>query len=680
MTDKKNTVDFGFDLGHGESAMCYSTQIIDSDSKIVNEVIALKCDEEGNYVIPTQMVLSEKQMLMLKDDPRPSRELLDSIEKIHIGKFIEADCSDIGEYERFMYFKSSPVIFDTEQALFGTGKTAKECRLTSSALMACYAYAFLTQVIANYNENNFLDNITPDKVNLYVGCPSSKDWTSDENREKYESLLQLATGANSVHVVPESRAAMFRSLEQTVGGERVSANNGAVIFDFGSSTADCTYMMLGRKLFDFSWSLGASEIETNMKNIVQEKVESEHPGFVVDAMCINEIKDTLRGAKEEFFTTNSTKNVYVTFKSVFGENDNHEEKVAVDSRFMAKATEDSKYELTVSERNDFFDEEYETKGSWKQLCESFFERAKKLINKQTYTYYDKSGNKQTRLCEVNDIILTGGASRMGFVSELCKQVFGDINIVTDPSPSSVVAKGLCWYAVCDNAAAPSKKQVLKAVKDNRNISFKALTNSIYESVADYTLREISILCQKWANDTRPKLSQQYLDDRIYERISEDSFKDNMLKECETVINKWKELLSNTLYCEISKMPKEIFPPRITKYHILPSNIWDDLMAKDLNIRIEKLKIDKIIKEINISPWLIRIFQGTKDGKTVPRKPNQRKRGVAKYQNNFLKNKSKLQPEVERALKTYKADFDDLIDKRVSVSVDVLLLKRFNVYE
>lgn len=676
MDSENKMIDIGFDFGHGESMMCYSTQILVPDEGCVNSVSELKCDENGNDVIPTQMVLTAEQMRKLKDNPYPKRELLDQLGKINIGKFYEADYDDGVEYERFMYFKSSPEIFDTDSALFGTSETAKDCHITSSALMACYAYEFLNRALEYHNKNVLFDIIDRENVNLYVGCPSSTNWTSEKNRRKYEELIKGATGVNSVHVVPESRAAMFRSLEKSVKGERVSANEGAIVFDFGSSTADCTYMMLGRKLFDFSWTLGASKIEDNLKDIVQRETEKENPDFIVEPMCINGIKDDLRAAKEEYFTIGKQIPVDITFESVFGSSYNT--KAAVDGSLMALATEDSVSEFTVAEYSDYYETPFERKGTWKQLCEEFFKRAKEQIQNLTYTYYDKNGEKKEEPCGVENIILTGGASQMDFIYELCKKVFGAVNIVKDPAQSSVVAKGLCWYAICNNAVGPSKTKVLEAVKNNKEISFDALKNSVYECVAKYTLTEISRLAQEWANDPRPKLPQKDLDDSIEKRLSEESFKDGMMKKCAKAISDWKESFSNTLYSELSKMPKSIFPPNITKSHILPAEIWNDMMADGLNIEIENLNVGKIISQINISSWFRKIFQSLNSGKTAMRSRKARQKGIVKYQNEFIDNRSKLKPEVDKTLEPYRKSYNDVVKKRISDSIEILLLKRFDI--
>lgn len=193
--------------------------------------------------------------------------------------------------ETFNYFKKSPKHFDEEVKGDENAVSRRELiSLLSSKII---------EGIKEYNTNIR----SGEDIMLIVGCPSSPEWTSEKNRKEYADLIQKATGVAKVRVVPESRAAMFSALADGKG-RMISACDGAVVYDFGSSTADCTFMKTGDDCIEMSWNLGAREIERALCRLMCREAEREAGEKGVELKSLNnyaKMERKLRAAKEAYF-------------------------------------------------------------------------------------------------------------------------------------------------------------------------------------------------------------------------------------------------------------------------------------------------------------------------------------------------------------------------------------------
>ena len=194
--------------------------------------------------------------------------------------------------ECYSYFKASPAEWDSPMS--GDPK----CR-TKKQLMEDYLHQLMKQILelnpelqellrqaendVSLSENrdfslmkHFLEFMrqSKDRVLLLVGCPASEEWMHENYRKAYEALISRATGIyiQNVRVVPESRAAIFSAfiLNKDVV---IDTTKGVMVFDFGSLTADCTYLLLGRKQEEHSWTLGAGRIEQNLTDIALRRLD-----------------------------------------------------------------------------------------------------------------------------------------------------------------------------------------------------------------------------------------------------------------------------------------------------------------------------------------------------------------------------------------------------------------------
>lgn len=571
----------GIDLGHCETAAAYVREY-DGDYQSGRISVTNTRDQ----IILSQILLTNEQMIMLKGHNRPSYELLQELGEIRIGNDLP---ESISEGERFCYFKAAPKHFDER---CGESRAAKDAEITRGMLMACFVYALLGNILA-YNPN-ITGESERKELTLLVGCPAMPDWTSGEAKKSYEELIKKATRVHEVRVVPESRAAMYSSIENSTN--MVSAVDGAVVFDFGSSTADCTYMLLGKKMIEYSWPLGASEIECNMLLHAQEEAakKSKLHEPETDIMVVN--KNELRDAKENYY------------KGVYGpkghpvicvfEEETVEQKgdirivrwkekhqtLTVDSTLMEEATNGRKLQLKSADN-------VARSGTWQSLCRDFFEEAAKLIKKEQ--------------APVKTVILTGGASRMDFVYRLCREVFPEpVKIILERNPSHTVSNGLAWVAASDFKAPACENKAKDEVMGNSSCS----TDTLRENLKDALYVKIRTIVEEctnnWANQPGDEATARELETSIKSRLESREVQEEVKEIFSKEIEEWKDSLSTVMGEAVNNQVKNIYAECMAKSFILPKDIWKQLTKDSLNIG--KVDVAKLLEEIDMSDMLIKI--------------------------------------------------------------------------
>jgi actin-like ATPase involved in cell morphogenesis len=263
-----------------------------------------------------------------------------------------------------------------------------------------------------------------------VGCPSG--WTLKE-RENYEELLK-ESGIENLSVVPESRAALMHAKESRQLDVK-ELKGSILILDLGSLTADLTLVVhlrlhptdfgdtsLGGSLIDraiLRHALEAGRNQTELQSILESQ-----PYY--RALC--ELK--CREVKENFFSNE----------------DDHTESPA---RGYLPIGTDLVFELSV-------DEELIAKILNERLAElsnkSWVEAFRELLTQA------KSKLAEARI-DSGVLLLTGGASRMGFTHEICKEVFPDWNIRLGSEPEFCIARGLARVGRMDLHVSGFKARV-----------------------------------------------------------------------------------------------------------------------------------------------------------------------------------------------------------------------------
>jgi len=259
-----------------------------------------------------------------------------------------------------------------------------------------------------------------DSTCFFVGCPSG--W-SDEVREEYKKLFENA-GMKHVQIVSESRAAFMYARES---GELAVSEDmltlPTLILDAGSSTTDFTFVAdLAERSLDTS-DFGESALgggildqlllEMNLKRSPRcQEIEGffrRFPSYKARAEL------EARKVKEMYFT-----------QLARGESPMAESSVKIYAG-DGPVTLD----ITASVRD------------MQQLLARPLDSLSGLSFEGAYLESLQRAREQLSDCPPQVILLTGGASRMGFLAEQCRQVFPNAQILRGLEPEYAIARGLC---------------------------------------------------------------------------------------------------------------------------------------------------------------------------------------------------------------------------------------------
>ncbi|GAK58542.1 hypothetical protein U27_05516 [Candidatus Vecturithrix granuli] len=298
---------------------------------------------------------------------------------------------------------------------------------------------FIRTYLNLLHESKQLQNHIPPL--FVVGAPSG--WGSQE-RDVYVRLLQ-DSGMQRVTVEKESRAAFLHIKESKAFDIRADhLMKRVLIIDIGSSTTDFTLVthLEAQALEDFGQDVGAGLIDQAIFDRTLERLASVQPEerqrletiFAENAHIQRRCLILCRKGKEEYF---SNAGLYRS----------EDERVAcsLKLRTVRPPIEFEPY-IYHEEMEQVLNRPLEelARRSWKQAFFAALQEAK-----------HKMGTRQPDL-----VILTGGASRMGFVHTLCQEVFCDAEeIVRGTEPEFTIAKGLARIGRIDFLANELKTTI-----------------------------------------------------------------------------------------------------------------------------------------------------------------------------------------------------------------------------
>ena len=558
-------VDLGSDIGHCETAV----SAIDLDNQN-NPVKLLNLDGNHCDVIPTAISLSTDQIRQLGKAERVDTKLLDKLGEIRIGYGAKHQIKE-NEGEYFVYFKRCPAEFGEK---IGQSAAAKESGLTCGKLMA----AFLYQLVKNIRSFNTGVIGPEDELIWRIGCPSSAAWT---DTSAYAKLAHLATGIDKVSVVPESRAAMFSAVSS--GNTAISAQEGVMVFDFGSSTADSTYMLLGCKIQEYSWNLGASRIEEQL--LTNAHIEAIRQDRTAKPKEQDSMLRSLRMAKEEFYQNGGESDLNCKFTC----SDGSVKRITVDVEkdTMDQVTGINRIQIRA-------DGNSVRTGSWRALCTAFMQKGRDyLLNNEL---------------PCKTVILTGGASHMDFISQIAVEVFGkDVIIVRDENPSYCVAKGLGWVAVADDRRGAciedAKKQLMDAGKWKYGLLEEAVQKKIYGYIAPHIVKATT----NWGN-LSGRHSARELEEMISEEVSKatnTSEGGDLQKQVRGELEAWINQFVESATSAINNQAGKVFSERAAEGLLVDKKIFERLDGSSISF---DMNLTSITEQLDLSSVINKVVQ------------------------------------------------------------------------
>lgn len=679
----------GIDLGHCETAAAFPHKNAEK-----NEVKTLVVNDGNGNVGLTQIILTFDQMKALKGHKYPDYALLKKIGPFRIGELP----SYVPDGERFFYFKVAPKDFHKS---CGNTSTAKSCGITHAMVMACYIYAAVDNII-KYNPGDLTEADRPD-TKLLIGCPTTADWTGTKEKDEYARLVKVATGVEAVEIIPESRAAMFSS----VGGgvTNVSAAGGAAVFDFGSSTADCTYMLLGRKILEFSWALGASEVERQMTREALEGAIQLNGPFTPDIGMLADNDAELRALKQKYYD-GLIPPKGTSFVCDFSEDVDHT--VRINQKFMDKVTGQRQFQINC-------DSVTLRTGSWQDHCRAFYQEAKARIGKATYNVYRADGTLEKRQCTLDTIVLTGGASKMDFIEKICREEFPEqgIQIVRNViNPSHTVSNGLGWVSIADENLESCKAAAKTAILSDPKNSPKALGNGISDELFALISSIAVELTKRWADAPGDEMNIQTLKEWLDTATKEPHVLQRMEEICEKHLDVWKNNLSSGIEKAVNSQTEALYSSSVSQNLILPSDIWQSLNAQamtlnqlDINSLLNKIDFGDLATQISkfvvkgviwvagllfapetlglslVAALLADIFAdgflSDKDYRK-PRKRSARQKLAQKLKAQLTKSQSDIMKSFNEAFAAQTDSFDAVVDSTLDVAFKIVTLQRFEL--
>ena len=388
MQDYHNTRLIGFDLGHGETALTW----VRADNQETN---------------PQSLLINNRKSQITAIAHHPQRGII-------IGE-MACQLADATILE---------IAFKTRKFQdFSYQKTIEEF------VNAIYQHLIDTNQIQSQDSNYF-----------FVGCPSG--WWVEEIQSYKQILSETVPNAT---VVKESRAALMHAKESGIFTIQ-ELEKSVLVIDIGSSTTDYTLVKgMADTPIDFGHDLGASLIE---KEILQKTLEI-HRNYRENRKNIIDLEKYLN--KEEIWSLDEIEKLETILKQspiyrnrcelrcrkakeeYFNYQDTYEEDlVNVGSEDIQRKF---KFAPLVNGKiiNAILNQplaQLENK-SWHDDFESQLQVVKRKLDEQAII--------------PSAILLTGSASKMSFVLEMCQNIFPNLPCKRDGEPELCIARGLARW-------------------------------------------------------------------------------------------------------------------------------------------------------------------------------------------------------------------------------------------
>ena len=410
----------GIDFGHGETsaAICELKWDVAAgkDEKKVSDIRINERSKEGNVMVSAISISKESGKVLIGADAF-APEQLSSDAAIRV-------C-----------FKEAP----------------KDINGKDEQLMVLYMKAVYEKILEIHKE------LTSDNHLVYIARPSG--WQDEDVKECYRQMA-LSAGIPLAGLTSESRAAIFYALNHPKIGFARDVENGAIVFDLGSSTLDFTYLAKGVEPVDHGYrECGASAVEgvifeENMKsNEGVQQLLANHPQY--EAL----LRFKAREIKEEIYKKDVT--------------------LATDASFMLRTVITKECSDYATLKNTFVEVEYDDTHAFNRFIE---EKAHYRTELQKALTDFKENNIHG--LPVNGVFLTGGASRMTFVAETIRETYNlqDSQVRKDPdNPSLTISRGI---AMLGRADCVSDVMVAKLQEKIKNTDVSGAYNAFVERLSE----------------------------------------------------------------------------------------------------------------------------------------------------------------------------------------------------
>lgn len=297
---------------------------------------------------------------------------------------------------------------------------------------------------------------------VYIARPSG--WQDEKTKELYMQMA-LRAGLPLGGLTSESRAAIFYALNDPKIAFKNEIAEGAIVFDLGSSTLDFTYIAGDHKPIDYGYPHGASLIDKAIFNdkiapcAGVQKLLTRHPQY--EAALLFEA----RKAKEDSYKKTS-------------------KTASIDNSFMLRTIVSRDCPDYDSIKKEFVIVEYENLDALNDTLEE-------QIGYKTKIREDLADFKNNHIAgkEIKGVFLTGGASRMEFISEIICEEYGlssDVVKVDPDNPSLTISRGI---AMLGRADALSRKMIEELYAKAKSVEISPMLSN-FEKIVSFALTKL----------------------------------------------------------------------------------------------------------------------------------------------------------------------------------------------
>lgn len=331
-----------------------------------------------------------------------------------------------------------------------------------------------------------------------VGCPAGWNATA---RARYRELLMRA-GLREPQVISESRAAfLYAKYAKTVALDIDVLSKTALVIDIGSSTLDFAYIVGGRETGVGTFgdiALGGGILDEELLHLCVEQSRERDAirrVFQESRSWYSYCEIEARRLKEEYYTrllddpsTSVKKVVRICYDGV--------------QKLTLKLDGDLARQLTEKPLNAL------QGRSFTQAVQDALDHAVRLTADDPPCL----------------VLLTGGASRMPFFRQLCREAFRDAAVVCCPEPEFSIAKGLSYAGWIDSNLREFRKAIEKEITEER-VAYTArkampqLIPPVTEALVDLLIEEAAVpVVTDWQKGRIGTLAE--MDAQLKQRVTE----------------------------------------------------------------------------------------------------------------------------------------------------------------
>ena len=331
-----------------------------------------------------------------------------------------------------------------------------------------------------------------------VGCPAGWNATA---RARYRELLMRA-GLREPQVISESRAAfLYAKYARTVALDIDVLSKTALVIDIGSSTLDFAYIVGGRETGVGTFgdiALGGGILDEELLRLCVEQSRERDAirrVFQESRSWYSYCEIEARRLKEEYYTR-LLDDPSASVKKVL------------------RICYDGVQKLTLKLDGD--------------LARQLTEKPLNALQGRSFTQAVQDALDHAVRLTADDppclVLLTGGASRMPFFRQLCREAFRDAAVVCCPEPEFSIAKGLSYAGWIDSNLREFRKAIEKEITEER-VAYTArkampqLIPPVTEALVDLLIEEAAVpVVTDWQKGRIGTMEE--MDTQLKQRVTE----------------------------------------------------------------------------------------------------------------------------------------------------------------